>query len=162
MSITPVTLTQLNKTVQLGEVLSLYADAARPLAMVKFIGMVSHTLPKKVGATSTMYFIQDALSSACSPVLIYDPVREGDEKEQQVGDEALLSGAPLPGVVREELREGVYYAFYGIPRYLPKARGAPRTHIHIDIERARLITDFNELTFHGLEVIHSDLTSKIK
>lgn len=160
MSIIPVTLTQLNRAAQVGDALALHHE--QPLSVVKFIGMVSSTLPKKVGATSTLYFIQDALSSACSPVLIYDPVPENDAKDQQARDEALLSGAAKPAETREELKDSVYYVFHGTPRFLDKQRGAPRTHIHIDILDARPVTDFNALTYHGLDVIHTDLTSKIK
>jgi len=166
MSIVPVTLTQLNRAVQVGDAkdaLSLYTQPIKPLSLIKFIGMVSTALPKKMGATSTLYFIQDALSSACSPALLYDPVADDDDgKDQQSRDEALLDGKALPGDKREELQEGVYYVFHGSPRYLRKERGAPRTHIHIDIVHARVLVDFNELTYHGLDVIHTDLTSQNK
>jgi hypothetical protein len=154
MSIKPVTLTQLHGATKVDDVL--HVDG-RELSMVKFMGSVSSVLAKRDGPTSTLYYIQDALSGGCLACLVYDEVKHGEE--EVVTDEALLEGHTVARALerRQELVVDKYYMFHGVPRYLDKSRGQPRSHIHIDVVHARLVTDCNELTYHGLDVIHTHL-----
>lgn len=155
MSITPVTLTQL-RGAEKGEEAVLHLDG-RGISMVKFMGSVSSVLLQRDGPTSTLYYIQDALSGGCMACLVYDEVKHGDE--ELVSDEALLEGRAVTPVLqrRVQLAPDTYYVFHGVPRYLDKSRGEPRSHIHIDIVHARPMTDPNELTYHGLDAIHTHL-----
>jgi len=50
--------------------------------------------------------------------------------------------------------EGKYVSVVAQPRWLETKRGAPETHLHLDAEHVRLVTDFNEITHHSLDCIY--------
>lgn len=157
-TIRPVTLTQLLAVEHLGDDVPLRLDGA-DLHRVKFIASITDK-PPVVNSTCSMYIFQDALSSASIGVLLYNLADSESEEEVDdlSGDSSVQKAAtkkpPLSPAVFEP---DVYYACFGALRLLKKQRGAPKTNVHVELHGWRKLTDMNELTFHGLEVVHTHL-----
>lgn len=151
-TIRPVTLTQLMTVVNSGEDVPLKLDGA-DVHRVKFIGMLSDTPPVHTN-TCSVYTVQDALSSASIAVLNYnvdDSKDDADDFSHDADKANKASGSPMV------IEPNVYYAWFGALLFLKKARGNPQTHVHVHLHCARKLTDMNELTFHGLEALHTHL-----
>lgn len=150
MSVYPVMLGYLTrgaKKADYGEVCLL---DNKPLEFIRFMGQVVAGSMEREGPT-TLYSVRDALSGAEVPILMFSRLA-GSEPEDVFAE---VEVAP-----DEVLEPDVYYTFHGVPRFLSTARGSPPTHIHVDVYSSRKVVDMNELTFHGLDCIHSHLQRK--
>ena len=86
-------------------------------------------------------------------------------------DDANVDLCQFPSTSNEEttarnsslgIKENQYVAVYGTVCYMERPRGNPQTHFHIDAKHVQPIIDFNEVTFHMLDVIHTTLIGKAK
>ena len=152
MTVLPVTLSYFTRhAVQAssGEVCVL---DGKEVAFIRFMGKVIEG-SREVDGLTTLYVVEDAISPGNVPILVFASASEKDEEEEDVF-------SYTPAVEVEPLLPDVYYTFHGIPRYLSVTRGTPPTHIHVDIYSVRRVADMNELTFHGLDCIHTHLVHK--
>lgn len=151
-TVRPVTLTQLLTLQNCGEDVPFKLDGA-DLHRVKFIGKLTDKAPVHTSLCS-VYIFQDALSSASVGVLVYNLV-DSEDGDDFSGDasQAKVKSPPPPMV----FEQNVYYACFGALRMLKKQRGSPKTNVHVELHHARKLSDMNELTFHGLEAVHTHL-----
>ena len=152
-TIRPVTLTQLLSVEHCGEDVPLKLDGA-DLHRVKFIGMLSKKPPVHT-STCSVYLLQDALSSASIAVLVYNLSDEDEDVDDFSGDTKKAAASTKPPVIFEP---DMYYACFGALRFMKKQRGTPKTNVHVELHQARKLTNMNELTFHGLEALHTHLS----
>lgn len=153
MSVVPVSLSYLIREATKADYGEVCVLGGRELELVRFMGQVVPGSMETEGCT-TLYLVADALSGAVVPVLQY---ARSAAVEGEVEDELFMIKDVLP---EEVLAPSVYYTFHGVPRILSTARGTPPTHVHIDLQSARRVTDMNELTFHGLDCIYSHIRAK--
>lgn len=151
MSVFPVSLIYLTREAKKADYGEVCVLEGKELDLVRFMGQVVPGSMETQGRT-TLYLVADALSAAVVPVLQY--ARGGGEEAEE---ELFATKDVLPD---EVLQPSVYYTFHGVPRMLSVTRGTPATHVHIDLQSARRVTDMNELTFHGLDCIYSHIQAK--
>lgn len=156
-TIRPVTLTHLLTVQNCGDDVPLKLDG-HDLHRIKFIGMLTDKPPVHTSACS-VYILQDALSSASIGVLVYNLAdSEEDEADDFSGDVKKTPATTSAKAPPMTFEPNMYYACFGALRMLKKQRGTPKTNVHVELHHARKLTDMNELTFHGLEAIHTHLS----
>jgi len=132
----------------------------QPLHFAYFVGQVVEGKEKHTARIS-MYNVRDAHSAPIISALVHHiPVNSTGKKEEDADPLAPTSTDAAPSAPQQPdmmLERGVYYAFHGVFLRLDKARGQPATRIHFHLQHARRVADMNEVTFYGLDCIHTHL-----
>jgi hypothetical protein len=129
----------------------------QPLHFAYFVGMVVEGKEKHT-ARMSMYNVRDAHSAPVVCALVHhmptNAAANGQEEADPLAVTSTEVAEPSPDMT---LERGVYYAFHGVFLRLDKARGQPATRIHFHLQHARRVADMNEVTFYGLDCVHTHL-----
>jgi hypothetical protein len=130
------------------------------LDLVKIVGVFEDKTVCKPGCI--MLRLNDCTGTICAFVYVADHTgvedSEARAEEEDTGfateekdtEQRKNVAAATPQL---DMVPNVYYEVIGRARWMRTARGLPESHVHVDIEHMRRVTDHNNVTHHNLEVI---------
>lgn len=126
----------------------------QPLDVIKIMGCIQ-SIRHLDGVNLIM--VNDATGSLA---VLYNTTNGTEINADDPESHAASHRPPVDRPVVTELGFSVnqYVAVWGKVCHMERARGNPSSHFHLDAIQITPIQDFNELTHHMLDVIHTQLT----
>lgn len=124
----------------------------QPLFMIKIIGCIESI---RVIDGLEIIVINDSTGSVA--VLHYSENRDETDLSVFPLTQSVELKSSLPNIAINQ-----YVAVHGTICFMERERGNPASHYHVDAKNIRPLQDFNELTMHMLDAIHTNIVGMRK